>query len=111
MLSASSTKGYDRSTPAKGREDDVDCEIPTLDENASFEDLVASFNTQSYWVRFFMRPCCPAPGESTARSLVARLKADVDARGDFAEDEKATLKAMIDERLSWYLKLPVRHTA
>lgn len=58
-----------------------------------------------------MRPCCPPPGESTARNLIGRLKGDLDARADFTDEQRAELKAIVDERLEWYLKLPVKHTA
>lgn len=89
----------------------MDCEVPTVGQDASFEELMDAFGTQSYWVRFFMRPCCPAPGESTARDQIAHLKADLEAHEGLTEEERATLSKKIDEGLAWYLKLPVRHTA
>ena len=89
----------------------MQCDIPELDSSSSYEDLHAAMSTQQYWVRFFMRPCCPPPGEDTARSQIEHLKSDVQARTDFSEDQRASLEQLIDSRLDWYLKLPVRHTA
>lgn len=89
----------------------MECEIPSIQEEESYEELKASFGTQKYWVRFFMRPCCPPPGESTARSLIDHLKDDLDRREDMTVEQRDELKGMADERLDWYLKLPVRHTA
>lgn len=89
----------------------MECEIVSIDGEESYEDLKEAMQAQTYWVRFFMRPCCPPPGESTARSLVEHLKLDIDARADFTEAQRADLKEIIDDRLEWYLTLPVRHTA
>lgn len=90
---------------------ETECEVITIGAEESYEDLKEAMKAQTYWVRFFMRPCCPPPGESTARSLVERLKLDIDARDDFTEEQRADLKGVIDGRLEWYLTLPVRHTA
>ena len=87
------------------------CDIPKLDGSSSYEDLREAMSTQQYWVRFFMRPCCPPPGEDTARNLIDHLKSDVRARTDFSEEQRTSLEQLIDSRLDWYLKLPVRHTA
>lgn len=87
------------------------CEIPDAGLDDSFDSLRESFESQNYWVRFFMRPCCPPPGESTARNLVEHLKSDIDSRQDFTKEQKDQLKRMAADRLEWYLRLPVRHTA
>lgn len=89
----------------------MQCDVPSIDTQSSFEDLLAAMQTQQYWVRFFMRPCCPPSGESTARSLVEHLKSDIQARDDLSAEEQGVLKGIIDSRLDWYLGLPVRHTA
>lgn len=87
------------------------CAIPQTSMNEPFEDLLDSFNSQSYWVRFFMRPCCPPPGEATARDQIDHLKSDIDSRQDLPKGQRDMLKHIADDRLEWYLKLPVRHTA
>ncbi|WP_172136160.1 hypothetical protein [Adlercreutzia sp. ZJ473] len=90
---------------------ETECEVITIGSEESYEDLKEAMQAQTHWVRFFMRPCCPAPGEGTARSLAERLKSEIDARADFAEEQRADLKGIVDERLAWYLALPVSHTA
>ena len=89
----------------------MECAIPDLQLDEGYDGLMEAFRTQNYWVKFFMRPCCPPPGESTARNLIDHLKTDIDARDDFSEGEKGALKAIADERLAWYLALPLRRTA
>lgn len=69
---------------------------------ATFEDLQAEMQTDLYWVRFFARPCCPAPDAAGATAMLERLKADVLARDDFSASEKDALCAVIDERNEWY---------
>ena len=76
-----------------------ECEIPSLGDQESYEDLRDAMQAQTYWVRFFMRPCCPPPGEDAARSLVERLKGEIDERSDMSEEQRADLKSIIDGRL------------
>lgn len=89
----------------------MECEIPSIGDRESYEDLRDAMQAQTYWVRFFMRPCCPPPSEDTARALVERLKGEIDDRADMTEGQRADLKSIIDGRLEWYLTLSVRHTA
>lgn len=93
------------------KEDPLRCSVPNTQLDDSFESLMEAFGSQNYWVRFFMRPCCPPPGESTAREQIEHLKSDISLRSDFSTDQKKSLMAVADERLTWYLTLPVRHTA
>lgn len=85
------------------------CDIPTRHVDESYEAVKAGMQTQNYWVRFFMRPCCPAPDEQTARHQIGHLKEDLDSRTDMTEEQREELKSIADERLEWYLTLPVRH--
>ncbi len=88
-----------------------ECEIPSPGDQESYEDLRDAMQSQTYWIRFFMRPCCPPPGEDTARALVERLKGEIDERSDMSVEQRADLKSIIDGRLEWYLSLSVRHMA
>lgn len=88
----------------------MECPIPDTGFDESYEGLMDAFETQNYWVKFFMRPCCPPPGEETARSLIEHLKSDIDAKDNFTDGQKSTLKSIADEKLEWYLTLPVRRT-
>lgn len=87
------------------------CSVPNNKLDDSFEGLMEAFGSQNYWVRFFMRPCCPPPGEASARNQIDHLKADISMRTDLSEEQKNSLMTVADERLAWYLTLPVRHTA
>ncbi|MGN0073384.1 MAG: hypothetical protein ACI36W_06305 [Coriobacteriales bacterium] len=78
-------------------------------QQSSFEELKAAMLTQQYWLRFFVRPCCPAPGMSEARKRIEHLKSDIDARGDMTPQQRAELKGLADEHLEWYSTLNVRH--
>lgn len=78
------------------------CETPQTDKDATFEDLRKEMRKDVYWVRFFVRPCCPAPDAEGALGMLDHLKRDVAAREDFTDDQKAALCAIIDERGEWY---------
>ena len=58
--------------------------------------------TDLYWVRFFARPCCPAPDAEGATKMLERLKRDVYTNEGFTEGQKAQIAAIIDERNEWY---------
>lgn len=67
-----------------------------------FEELRDEMQTDLYWVRFFARPCCPAPDAEGATKMLERLKRDVYANEGFTEEQKAQLAGIIDERNEWY---------
>lgn len=78
------------------------CEIPSLEGTQAFEDLRAEMQKDLYWVRFFARPCCPAPDVAGATVMLEHLKRDVEAREDFSAEQKRVLCDIIDERNEWY---------
>ena len=86
-----------------------ECEIPSPGDQESYEDLRDAMQSQTYWIRFFMRPS-PPPGEDTARARRAS-EGEIDERSDMSEEQRADLKSIIDGRLEWYLSLSVRHMA
>ena len=69
--------------------------------SALFEELRDEMQADLYWVRFFARPCCPAPDAEGATKMLERLKRDVYANEGFTEGQKAQLAAIIDERNEW----------
>lgn len=89
----------------------MECSVPDMNLDDTFEDLLNAFESQNYWVSFFMRPCCPPPGESAARSLIEHLCSDIDARPDLSPEQKQTLKGIAHERLAWYGGLSVRRAS
>lgn len=69
---------------------------------SDFEKLRSEMQGDLYWVRFFARPCCPAPDAEDATKMLEHLKCDVDAQEGFSEAQKAELRSIIDERNEWY---------
>lgn len=72
----------------------------------SFEEAMAAYADQKYWVSFFIRPCCPAPNGETAKKQLDAQRDMIRAREDFTEDQKAQLLACVDEGEAWYRKTP-----
>ena len=84
------------------------CEVQPVDWSAlegTFEEVAERFGTDVMWVRFFgVRPCCPAPGANAAQGHVDELKRKIATLDQLAEDQRAELSHIADERLEWYLK-------
>lgn len=78
------------------------CEIGNTAEGATFQELFDEMQSTLYWVRFFARPCCPAPDAAGATQMLEHLKRDVMARDDFSDEQKQALCDVIDERNAWY---------
>lgn len=79
------------------------CEINiTENSKAGFEELVEAMGDDLYWVRFFARPCCPAPDLEGACEMLDRLIGELDKRDDFTDSQKSELAAIIEARKGWY---------
>ena len=78
------------------------CEIPASDVDETFEEVLAGMQDNKYWIRFFVRPCCPAPDLEGAINMLDKRKAEIAARDDFSVDEKQQLFDIIEERKGWY---------
>ena len=78
------------------------CKIDGRTEGAGYEELAEAWQDDLHWIRFFARPCCPAPDLQGAIGMLDRLAAEVDARDDFTPDQKQSLHEMIEARKSWY---------
>lgn len=89
----------------------MECEIPTINTDLSYDAIKEELSSQQYWVRFFMRPCCPPAGDKAAHDMTDRLKAEIDACTDFTDAEREELVGLVDEHLKWYLGLSIRHSA
>lgn len=79
-----------------------ECRIDGHTGGSSFEELIEAMGSDLYWVRFFARPCCPAPDLQGAKAMLDRLAGEVDAREDFSADQKQTLRDAIESRKEWY---------
>ena len=78
------------------------CEIgnPAIDEE--FNTLCTEMQKDAYWIRFFVRPCCPAPSLEGAHEQLDKLKGEVFAHEGFSDEQKAQLAEIIEARKSWY---------
>ena len=79
-----------------------ECKVDGHTEGAKFDELVKAMEDDLYWVRFFARPCCPAPDLEGAESMLDRLAGEVQARTDFSDEEKQQLCEIIEARKAWY---------
>ena len=89
------------------------CEIPAVDWsalNGDYDEVLARLQNDVMWIRFFaVRPCCPAPGEGTARKYIGELKRRITERTDLTDEQRAALDGIADERLAWYIKRFVKN--
>ena len=81
-----------------------ECRIDGHTEGSEFDELVGAMASDLYWVRFFARPCCPAPDLEGAISMLNRLAGEVDARTDFTPEQRQALHEIIEARKEWYPK-------
>ena len=79
-----------------------ECKIDGHTEGAQYEELAEAMGDDLYWVRFFARPCCPAPDLEGAGQMLDRLAGEVDARDDFSPAQKLALRDIIESRKAWY---------
>lgn len=78
------------------------CEIENAAEENSFQEVYDAMQEDPYWIRFFCRPCCPAPNQEEAIIKLNMLQLQVDRDDSFTDDEKEQLKAVIESRKEWY---------
>ena len=79
-----------------------ECKINGQTQGAGFDELVKAMEDDLYWVRFFARPCCPAPDLEGAKEMLDRLIGEVEAREDFTAEQKGELSSIIASRKEWY---------
>lgn len=81
-----------------------ECRIDGHTQGASYEELMEAMKDDLYWVRFFARPCCPAPDLEGAVSMLDRLAGEVQACPDYTPEQKRALCDRIEARKDWYPK-------
>lgn len=80
-----------------------DCRIDVLPRSTpEFDELVSAMADDLYWVRFFARPCCPAPDLEGACAMLDRLAGEVAARDDLTPPQRDELSSIIESRKEWY---------
>ena len=70
--------------------------------NSNFDELRKEMEKDIYWVRFFCRPCCPAPGVSGANKMLDRLRDEALESNEYTQTQKDELVSIIEERRAWY---------
>lgn len=78
------------------------CKIEGATEETSFETMYEDMQKNPYWIRFFCRPCCPAPDLDGAISMLDKLAAEVNASATLSDDEKSRIVELIEARKKWY---------
>lgn len=68
----------------------------------AFQELYDAMQKDSYWIRFFVRPCCPAPSYEGACERLDKLSDEALAREDFTDEQKGRLAELIESRKAWY---------
>lgn len=76
--------------------------VPAPAQEGSFDELWAAMQEDSYWIRFFVRPCCPAPDLAGASKMLDKLKAEALERPDLTEGQRQQLADLIEGRKAWY---------
>ncbi len=78
------------------------CAVGGNEVEGEFQELLAAMQKDSYWIRFFVRPCCPAPSLEGAREMLDKLIGEVRSHERFTDEQKDQLAAAIEERKTWY---------
>lgn len=78
------------------------CEVNNVAEEGSFQEIYESMQEDSYWMRFFRRPCCPTPNPEEASTMLTMLSLQIDRDPSFTDEEKAKLKEIVESRKEWY---------
>lgn len=78
------------------------CAIGNDKVEGEFQDLYAAMQKDAYWIRFFVRPCCPAPSLEGAHEMLDKLIAEVGAHETFSDDQKDQIAELIEGRKTWY---------
>lgn len=78
------------------------CKINSAPEKVSFETMYEDMQKDTYWIRLFCRPCCPAPDLEGAIQTLEKLADEVNANTVLNDDEKEQIIELIEARKEWY---------
>lgn len=87
----------------------MQCEIPNDRPicELSYEEILEQMGDRKYWIRFFVRPCCPPPSKEVAATNCERFRNEIRSYNVLTEEQKATLIAIVDENEAWYVSSPM----
>ena len=72
--------------------------------SASYDVVRQQMETQSFWLKLFIRPCCPRPNAHAAHLKVQALRDMMRQREDFSEAQHEELSNIMDKYEEWYVK-------
>lgn len=78
------------------------CAIGNDKVEGEFQELYTAMQKDSYWIRFFVRPCCPAPSLEGACEMLDKLIGEVKGHETFSDEQKAQIIEHIEGRKTWY---------
>lgn len=78
------------------------CKVDTRRNASSFQELYDEMQKDTYWIRLFCRPCCPAPDVEGAIKTLDKLGNEIKANSTFSDEEKDRLLQLVEERKEWY---------
>lgn len=79
-------------------------EMEQLLQKAPFTEVEQQLESDRFWLKVFIRPCCPRPTERAARIKVEGLCSILSERDDFTEEQQASLLSLIEKREAWYIE-------
>lgn len=78
------------------------CKVERATGDVSFEKMYEDMQKDTYWIRLFCRPCCPAPDLDGAIKTLDKLACEVNANATLKDDEKGRIIELIEARKEWY---------
>lgn len=78
------------------------CKVERGNGQVSFEKMREDMQKDTYWIRLFCRPCCPAPDLEGAIATLDKLKDEVNANATLTDSEKSQIIELIEARKEWY---------
>ena len=87
-------------------ETDDDCSLSLDVSRETSDEILAAMDTRNWWLKFFIRPCCPPPGAHQAQAKCAKLLEEVQVSEKFSAEQKVELVEIIKKWEQWYLKTP-----
>lgn len=68
----------------------------------TYDELVSDMESDTFWIKFFIRPCCPKPDAKNADRHLNNLRKELDALSEIDSTQKSTLLSLVDKGGNWY---------
>lgn len=68
----------------------------------TYDELASEMELDSFWMRFFIRPCCPKPDAKSVDRYLDNLRREIDANDELDSAQRCRLFSLIDEGEQWY---------